>query len=852
MAHTFDDKVKIPAAANTGVTANPATGTFACGDGATLLTLGLIYAGNSARTGGTPTYGGVTGTQIDTRRGVTECSAELWYWLAPPTGQTLLISIPNAGGVLLEGFVSSYAAQNGYISLLDVSGGTGTTAANPFWRLTTKSPGDAIIGVVADGVNAWGPTSQSGTVIYNEDPSTWGGGAQYILQSASGTVTIEWQAGSDDYGIVTAAFREQDSGNRSKSLTDAAAALDDENITASFSLFDLGSGSDDIVATLLPKYIQDIVLDIFTGTMISVSDTGTGTDRTTISALLSLTEQGLSIETISQLASLIVLERAFGIDSFQLANSLGLTDIAISQDNLSLSALLTSFDFGTALDLIRSVASLQVLEQSLGSDNLSNLTASLSVSDFGFSSDVISILISVLKAVSDSGSGSDQVLNILASLSVNDLSLVTESLLNILASLQISETSVGLDNLSGLIASLSVSDYASGSEAISVLAAFLISVIDSGSGSDRIANLLASLSVSEISSVLEALVEVVSASLIDSGAGIDSSALAASLGLTDTTLAGDFLGLSALDVIAELGRGSDTLPGLLASLGITEGGSAGDLLNLLASLSIGDVGSGSDLVNVLAGVVKAISDAASGLDGVSISASMSMVDNGSGVDNLSLTVSLTVRDTGIGTDSLSVLTQTLKSIFDTVSGIDRLSISASLNIPEPSFGIDSSAIAASLIGYDISITSDSPQIQASLTLTDASSSTDIINILQTAIKLVQDLASGNDFIGTISASIPVSDAVIGADGVAQLLASLLVTDFGTGVEIVISYDVTTQIIKISFIIKKSAIGFAFAHPKIEFGIAAEKKKLIEFEFKCPKIEFSLQTEHMAFSFLDGG
>lgn len=270
--HTFDTKLKIPANADTTTNANPATGTFACGANATLLTLGMIYGGNSARTGGRPTYGGVSGTQADATRGVTECLAELWYWISPTVGQTKLISVPNAGGLNLDIFVSSYNAQNGYISALDIAGGTGTTAANPFWRFTTTVDGDAIIGVVANGVNAWSPSSQSGTVIYNEDPSTWGGGAQYILQPTAGTVTVEWQSNSDDYGIVAAAFKETDTGTRNKSLTDTSSGTDQASPyqpsvayrSRAYAGCDIGSAvSSILISTPVGIVLGDVILAFF-------------------------------------------------------------------------------------------------------------------------------------------------------------------------------------------------------------------------------------------------------------------------------------------------------------------------------------------------------------------------------------------------------------------------------------------------------------------------------------------------------------------------------------------------------------------------------------------------------------
>lgn len=439
----------------------------------------------------------------------------------------------------------------------------------------------------------------------------------------------------------------------------------------------------------------------------------------------------------------------------------------------------------------------------------------------------------ITKSLTDTGTGADSKPTISASLSRSDGGVGTDVKPTLSASLSRSDVGTGVDSRT-LSASLSRTDASHGSDSISPPSASL-SLPERGVANERSA-LSASVSKSDV------------------GSGIDNPASLSSLGMSDGALGGDFLDLSALDIINEIGSGSDTLSGLLASLGVTENISGSDLLQLLASLSLSDTGSGSDTINILTALIVAIQDAASGIDGLSIAASLSIIDIGDGQEGLSIQVSISVVDTATGIDIESVIKALISaiSVADGALGTDGLIISASLNVPEPAYGLDDPTIAALITGYDISITSDSPQIQASLSVIDTSSATDGLSILQSILKLVQDLASGNDFVGSISANIPVSELGLGTDKIGQLLASLMVTDFGTGVEVITTINITTQIIKISFIIKKSAIAFAFAQSQMEFSIANEKKKSIEFEFRCPMIEFSLRTEQMAFSFLDGG
>ena len=489
------------------------------------------------------------------------------------------------------------------------------------------------------------------------------------------------------------------------------------------------------------------------------------------------------------------------------------TDAGVGTDiRPALSASLSRSDSGIGSDINSLSASLSARDSGAGVDN-NTFAAFLGLIDAGIGDDIF-IDLSALDTVSENGTGSDILSEILASLGITDTSIN--------------------DDIINLLASLSISDVGLGADALSILAQFLKFVADVGLGTDEIANLLASLSLSEISTITETLAQLASLGLIDIGAGIDSSTLAASLGLIDGGLSTDFLNLSALNYVYELGRGNDTLAQLLASLGIAEGGSGGDMLSLLASLSLSDIGSGSDDISILTALLKIIQDTASGIDGVSISASLSVIDLGNGQDGLSIQVTLSISDEGLGTDDVSIskLVANLIQILDLASGLDGVSISASLNLPELGHGIDAQSIAAQLTGYDVSINNDGLVIQANLSIIDTSSAVDAISLLAATIKIVQDLASGNDFVGQISASLSLDDTGIGTDALGQLLAYLMVTDIGTGVEVVVKYDLTLRIVKISFIINKKAITFA--------------------ELRAYRIGFSLQTREIYFSLVSGG
>lgn len=212
MAHTLDTTLRIPAGATATSTSNPVTGTYTCGASATVLVIGIMYAGSSNRTGGAPTFNGLTMTQANSvQRAATtpECTVEVWYLLNPPTGSAYTLNVPNGGGVATFVSAASFSAQTGYNSVLDVANGGNNTSTNPTLSVTTTVNGDAIFAALANGANTWNPTGRSGTQIGDYDVGTWGGGTQYVLQGTLGAQAMSWTfATSEDWGEVVVSFKE--------------------------------------------------------------------------------------------------------------------------------------------------------------------------------------------------------------------------------------------------------------------------------------------------------------------------------------------------------------------------------------------------------------------------------------------------------------------------------------------------------------------------------------------------------------------------------------------------------------------------------------------------------------------
>jgi hypothetical protein len=223
-AHTFDTKLRI-----TGST-SPVTANYTAAAGSTVLVLGIVTGGSVARAGGAPTYNGVALTQADSTRKAAsnpETNVELFYLLDPPTGSALSISIPNTGTRSLFVEASTYKAQSGYISQLDVANGGSGTSTNPSVSVTTTTNGDTIVAVVGSGAQTWAPSARSGTQLNDNDDGAFGDGNQYLLQTNAGAQAMSWTFGtSDDWAEVVAAFKEV-----IKTTTLANGASEPSNVT---------------------------------------------------------------------------------------------------------------------------------------------------------------------------------------------------------------------------------------------------------------------------------------------------------------------------------------------------------------------------------------------------------------------------------------------------------------------------------------------------------------------------------------------------------------------------------------------------------------------------------------------
>ena len=188
-------------------TSNPQTLSYTCGTGVKLIVLGIVTAGATIRTGGAPTYNGMTMTQADVNRSATETCAELWYLLNPPTGAAYNISAPNTGVKTVYLLASSYIPPSGYEYVYDTANGNVATSADPDVAVTTTVNNDVVVAVLGDGLDT-APTAQSHISLFSVDDGTYSDNLQYAVQATAGAITLSWTVASDDWAMCVGAWKE--------------------------------------------------------------------------------------------------------------------------------------------------------------------------------------------------------------------------------------------------------------------------------------------------------------------------------------------------------------------------------------------------------------------------------------------------------------------------------------------------------------------------------------------------------------------------------------------------------------------------------------------------------------------
>lgn len=279
----------------------------------------------------------------------------------------------------------------------------------------------------------------------------------------------------------------------------------------------------------------------------------------------------------------------------------------------------------------------------------------------------------ILKQLSESGSGSDTISQVLASLGLSDTGAGAEAFVPS-ASVPITDTGSGADAINvltealiELAESMYGQDFVLGSY-ISVLA----NVSDTGTSSDIISQISVALSTSDSGSGVDSITVLAQAFKViaDTASGLDALGINVSLNISDTTSGVDGITIEtgALKAISDSGLGVDAIAQILTSL-----------------YSVNDIASGSD--NIYLNVNIQISDIGSGVEAVSksITAAKQIIDSGVGLDELVLATSLQLDDTCTAVDVLGQISAIL-SLIDNAGGIDTaFAYDASTRIVEIQF-----------------------------------------------------------------------------------------------------------------------------------------------------------------------
>lgn len=206
MAHTFGNNSSRGSSAS-----SPNTIAFTPAAGSTALWLGIVYDGTTARTGGAPTFLGLTLTQGSTNQQAAaspETTVESWYLENPPI-LAGTVTIPNTGTLTLRTVVATAIAATGFTSKFDLAAAATGTSTNPSVSITTTVNGAAIFAVVGSGAQTWAPSARSGTQLFDTDFGNTGDGFQYLLQPTAGAQAMSWTFGtSEDWAAIAVAFKE--------------------------------------------------------------------------------------------------------------------------------------------------------------------------------------------------------------------------------------------------------------------------------------------------------------------------------------------------------------------------------------------------------------------------------------------------------------------------------------------------------------------------------------------------------------------------------------------------------------------------------------------------------------------
>lgn len=141
------------------------------------------------------------------------------------------------------------------------------------------------------------------------------------------------------------------------------------------------------------------------GTVVPLTDSGSGTDALTVAAVVPLTDDGAGGDTVAVAAKVPLTDTAAATDALSVAVPVALTDTATGSDALTVTVRAPLTDSASGADALTVAARVPVSDSGSGVDTFGIASVPVSLTDSAAGSD--SLAVAVATPAIDSGSGSD-------------------------------------------------------------------------------------------------------------------------------------------------------------------------------------------------------------------------------------------------------------------------------------------------------------------------------------------------------------------------------------------------------------------------------------------------------------
>lgn len=188
-----------------------------------------------------------------------------------------------------------------------------------------------------------------------------------------------------------------------------------------------------------------VYFDFGGGTLISVSDTATGSDAIAIAVGVALTDTATGSDSLGMGASVPVSDSAVGSDTITISVALQVDDSSAGSDavNVLTEILKSVTDSAVGSDAVSVNVALTQTDSATGTDTV-GIAVTLTITDSATGSDAISVLQAMLISVADACTGTDTIGGIAVSVQLSDAGFATE-LVAITALVQVLESCSGMD-----------------------------------------------------------------------------------------------------------------------------------------------------------------------------------------------------------------------------------------------------------------------------------------------------------------------------------------------------------------------------------------------------------------------